>query len=179
MGWWPGRRQGTTNRLPPGSLSDVFGFTIEDIQGVWDPLPEAGDEAGELWRCLIPMNTAGALLKGEDGHPVAVEHAFGKGRAIYYGRALTLAHLRRQDPRVASWIAAPALAADQNAPVHDRGPGYVAFRHAVINRYSAEYRGICAGRRTVPDHEIGHRDRRCGSTAAVEARLDLKAGLRR
>jgi beta-galactosidase len=73
--------QGTTKQLPPGPLSDVFGFMLEDIQAQWDPFPLATneDKAGELWRCLIPMDTAGTLLKGMDGRPVAVQHAFGKG----------------------------------------------------------------------------------------------------
>ena len=129
VGWKD--EEGATTQLPPGPLSDVFGFTLEDIQAEWDPFPlvSAEDRAGELWRCLIPMGTAGALLKGADGRPVAVRHAFGKGQAIYYGTALTLAHLRRETPQVTEWIAAPAVAASEQMPVRlTEGPGHVAFR---------------------------------------------------
>lgn len=60
---------------------------------------DKGDSAGELWRCLIPAGSAKALLTGPDGRPTAVEHAFGKGRALYYGSAVALGYLHREDPR--------------------------------------------------------------------------------
>lgn len=123
--------QGTTRQLPPGPLSDVFGFTLEDIQAVWD--------SPELWRCLIPMNTPGALAEGADGRPVAVENPFGKGRAIYYGTALAYANLQHETPQMVSAIAAPALKAAQSMPVRmTDGPGHVAFRAMQAgDRYAA------------------------------------------
>jgi len=141
--------QGTTKQMPPGPLSDVFGFTLEDIQAEWDPFSLAGeaDRAGELWRCLIPKDTAGATLKGLDGRPAAVQHAFGKGQAIYYATALTLANLRRESSQLISWIAAPAVAVSESWPVRlTEGPGHVAFRAlrsgdrhgAVLNNWGAE-----------------------------------------
>jgi len=125
--------QGSTKQFPPGPLSDVFGFTVEDIQAAWEPfaLTESGDTAGELWRCQLPQETSGATLRGPDGRPVAVEHRFGQGRAIYYATALTYACLRRDDPRVVHWIAAPALEASRDLPVRlDEPSGRVAF-HAL------------------------------------------------
>lgn len=182
--------QGTTKRLPPGSLSDVFGFTIEDIQAAWDPFPltEAGDEGGELWRCLIPMNTSGTLLKGPDNRPVAVAHTFGKGRAIYYGTALTLAHLRREDPRVTSWIAAPAVAAAQNTPVRmTGGPPHVAFRGmqsadrygAVLNNWGIAAQVVVQFPKSVKSAvEIvsGESVEMRNNGATSETQLDLKPG---
>jgi hypothetical protein len=125
--------QGTTLQFPPGPLSDVFGFTVEDIQSVWEPfaLTDSGDKAGELWRCLIPAETSGATLRGTDGRPVAVEHRFGQGRAIYYATALTYGCLRRDDPRVVNWIAAPALEASRDLPVRLEEPGGRVAFHAL------------------------------------------------
>jgi hypothetical protein len=126
----------------------VFGFTVEDIQAVWEPLAmgDKGESAGELWRCLIPAGSAKALLTGPDGRPTAVEHAFGKGRALYYGSAVALGYLHREDPRVGDWIAAPALEASRDLPVRlAEGPGLVSFRAmqaesrsaAVLNNWGA------------------------------------------
>ena len=123
--------QGATRQFPPGPLSDVFGFTLEDIDAVQEPfaLSGSGDRAGELWRCLIPAGTARALMEDTGGHPTAVEHSFGKGRALYYGTALTLGYLHREDPRVREWIAAPALAASRDVPIRlKEGAALVSFR---------------------------------------------------
>jgi beta-galactosidase len=133
--------EGKTTQLPPGPLSDVFGFTVEDIQAEWDPfsLANANDKAGELWRCLVPEGTTGALLKGPNGRPAAVEHEYGKGRAIYYGTALTLACLGRETPQIDSWIAAPAVAASESLPLKlTEAPGHIAFRAMrAADRYAA------------------------------------------
>ncbi len=109
VGWKD--EQGTTKQLPPGPLSDVFGFTVEDIQATWDPFSFStkDSDAGELWRCLIPSGAGRALLSAADGRPTAVEHMFGKGKALYYGTALTLGYLRRENPVVGGWIAGPAV----------------------------------------------------------------------
>jgi beta-galactosidase len=123
--------EGVTKRLPPGPLSDVFGFALEDIQPEWEPftLSREDDKAGELWRCLIPPDTPGALLNSADGRPVAIQHAFGKGRAIYYGTALTLACMRRETGHIVDWIAAPAVAASRDVLVKPVAvPPWVAFR---------------------------------------------------
>ena len=146
--------QGVTRQFPPGPLSDVFGFTLEDINAVWEPfaLAGGGDRAGDLWRCLIPAGTGKTLLEGPDGRPYGVEHAFGKGRALYYGTALTLGYLQRSGEQAREWIAAPALAAARDLPVRlAEGPGLVSFRAlegpagwaAALNNWGA------AGRATV------------------------------
>ena len=100
--------EGVTKRFPPGPLSDVFGFTVEDIVPEWEPfsLAAGGDKGGELWRCVVPGHPGGVVAK-----------TFGKGRAVYYGTALTLAYLRRGNPQVAQWIARPAVEASRDLPV--------------------------------------------------------------
>jgi beta-galactosidase len=129
---------GVTKRFPPGPLSDVFGFTVEDIQPVWEPfsLTSGGDKGGELWRCVVP------------GYPGSVvEKTFGKGRAIYYGTALTLGYLRRDNAQVADWIARPAIEASRDLPVRlGAGTGLVSLRVmqagrrllAILNNWGAE-----------------------------------------
>ena len=106
--------QGKTLKLPPGPLSDVFGFTLDDIDAQWEPfaISATGDKAGELWRCVLPKPgpSAKVLVTSPDGRPSAIENRFGQGRAIYYCTALTYGYLRRESPQVAQWIAAPALA---------------------------------------------------------------------
>ena len=122
--------QGATNQFPPGPLSDVFGFTLEDIQAQWEPFAfSENDRAGEQWRCVIPTGAGKALLHGPDRRPAAVEHSFGKGRAIYYGTALTLGYLHRGDERVRDWITAPAVLASRDLPVRMKeGPALCSFR---------------------------------------------------
>jgi len=125
--------QGVTKQFPPGPLSDVFGFTLEDIQAAWEPFPLSaqGDTAGELWRCLIREDASGATLRGTDGRPVAIEHRFGQGRAIYYASAVTYSYLRRDDARVRDWIAAPAVEASRHLPIRLDEPGGRVSFHAL------------------------------------------------
>jgi beta-galactosidase len=130
VGWKD--EQGATRQFPPGPLSDVFGFTLEDIDASWEPfaLAEDGqDKAGELWRCLIPPGRGKVLVKAADGRPAAVENSFGAGRAIYYGTALTLGYLHRDSPMVREWIAAPAREASGDLPLAlVQGPEKTSFR---------------------------------------------------
>lgn len=182
--------QSITKQFPPGPLSDVFGFTSEDIVPVWEPfsLSGKGDNAGELWRCLIPAGTAKTLLAGADGRPTAIEHAFGGGRALYYGSAVALSYLHRENPQVREWIAGPALEASRGLPVRmTEGPAMCSFRAlqaggqsaAVLNNWGA------AGRATVqfPDGAQSVMEllsgasiplRRAGATA--EASVEIKDG---
>ena len=149
VGWK--NEQGITRQFPPGPLSDVFGFTVEDIQAAWDPfsLTDKNDLAGQQWRCRIPKGKGEALLTDPEGRPAAIEHRFGAGRAIYYGTALTLSYMQRGTPQMAEWIAAPAVEASRAVPIcmvtgSDRisfraleAPGGVA---AVLNNWGAESR---------------------------------------
>ena len=128
VGWKD--EQGRTMKLPPGPLADVFGFTLDELEAAWEPFSftSNNDKAGELFRCLIsPSTSARTLLRAPGGRPAAVENTFGKGRAIYYGTALTLSYLRREDPAVAQWIAA---AASFDLPVQlTAAPERVVFRY--------------------------------------------------
>lgn len=107
--------QGRSFKLPPGPLSDVFGFTLEDIDAQWD--------SDELWRCVIGKlaPTAKPLEGDAAGRTRAVSNAFGKGRAIYYNSALTFACLRRETPQIVRAIAEPALA-NSTTPVRISTP---------------------------------------------------------
>lgn len=139
VGWKD--EQGATRQLPPGPLSDVFGFTLADIQAEWDPfsLTPEREKVGELWRCVIPGDAKAVIRKDPEGRPFAVEHEFGSGRALYYGTALTYAYMRRESPAAGDWIAAPALAAARDLPVRmTAGSGSVVARvlHAG-DRYAA------------------------------------------
>jgi hypothetical protein len=76
-----------------------------------------------------------------------VEKTFGKGRAIYYGTALTLGYLRRENAQVADWIARPAIEASRDLPVKlGAGTGLVSLRVmqagrrwlAILNNWGAE-----------------------------------------
>ena len=140
--------EGVARQFPPGPLSDVFGFTVEDIDAVWEPFSIGGgsDRAGDLWRCVIPAGAGRVLLKGADGRPNAVEHVFGKGRALYYGSAVTLRYLHRGGEEARVWIAGPAIAAARDVPVRlAAGPALVSFRvlagpggaAAVLNNWGA------------------------------------------
>lgn len=130
VGWK--NEQGVTRQFPPGPLSDVFGFTLEDIDAAWEPFSLSGegqDNAGELWRCLIPEGRGKVLVKNADGEPAALESSFGAGRAIYYGTALTLGYLRRDNVAVRDWISAPAVKASADLPVAlVKGPEKTSFR---------------------------------------------------
>lgn len=117
----------------PGGLAEVFGWEshVADIDPVEEPYPvtEAKEQGGELWK--IPLNLRGAqvVVKDGQGEPFATEHAFGKGKAVYYGSALTLAYFERGNPEVEKWIAAPAVQAESQSLVQlIRGSGQVGFR---------------------------------------------------
>ncbi len=129
VGWKD--HDGTTHRQPPGPLSDVFGFTLDDIDAACNPfsLSTGNDQAGELWRCLIPNNAARRLVTGPDGRPAAIEHPFGKGKAVYYGSAVSLAYFKRRDSTAAAWIAGPAKESCEGLPIQVLdGPPRVGFR---------------------------------------------------
>ena len=179
-------QNGVTKQMPPGPLSDVFGFTLEDIVAEWEPfaLTPSQATAGELWRCLIPVGTAGSLLEGTGGRAIAIEHRFGKGRAQYFGTALTLSYLRREDARAGGWIAGPAIEASADAPVRmTQGPGNVVCRGlqsqnrhaAVLNNWGAAAQVAVrfpAAAGSVTNILTGDRL----ALAGGEARLELKEG---
>jgi beta-galactosidase len=105
----------------PGGLSDVFGWTsyVADVDPVDEPysVTEANDEGGELWKIPLQLHGAVALLKNRKAQPFATEHKFGKGKAIYYGAAVTLGYFHRNNPHVQEWIASSAVKANSGSLV--------------------------------------------------------------
>jgi|GEM_PF-973166 len=103
----------------PGGLEDVFGLTVADIDPVEEPysLTEANELGGQSWRLPLGLQGAEVMASDRTGLPFATRHRFGRGTAIYYTTALSLAHWQRVNPTVGSWIAAPALQAGAAAPV--------------------------------------------------------------
>jgi beta-galactosidase len=128
--------EGVTRQLPPGPLSDVFGFTATDIDPVWEPFDVSarGDRAGQNWRCRIPAGGYQALHRDGNGEATATENSFGKGKAIYYATALTLGYMLRGGEETQAMIAAPGLRAAEKMPVRvleaPRGTSFRALENA-------------------------------------------------
>ncbi|HUY12918.1 MAG TPA: beta-galactosidase [Terriglobia bacterium] len=105
----------------PGSLSDVFGWEtyMADVNPVEEPYSVTGsnEAAGELWKIPLKLHGAEVLVRDGEGQPFATEHAFGKGKAIYYGAAVTLGYFHRGNPKVQEWITSPAVKASSSALV--------------------------------------------------------------
>lgn len=117
----------------PGGLSEVFGWNsyVADVDPVEQPysVTEANDEVGELWEIPLKLQGAQVVVKDREGRPFATEHAYGKGKAIYYGSALTLGYFHRGNPTVEKWIASPAVQAESNSLVQlVKGSDQVGFR---------------------------------------------------
>jgi beta-galactosidase GanA len=147
VGWK--NENGETSMFPPGPLADVFGFTLEDIDAAWEPFPLSveGEQAGESWRCVVQPAKAKALVRDSEGRITATENSYGKGRAIYYATALSLAVLRRRLPVAERWIAAPAVEASRGLPIRAlEAPERMSFRAlttqkeatAVLNNWGHE-----------------------------------------
>ncbi len=115
----------------PGALGDVFGADASDVYPVAEPysVTAANEQAGELWNLPLQMKGGEVLVRDRQGKPFAVRHQFGKGQAIYFATALTLAYRRRNDEQVQKWIIEPALAANAGVPVElEKGSGQISFR---------------------------------------------------
>ena len=115
----------------PGGLGDVIGADAADIDPVEKPysVTAANEQAGELWKLPLEMKGGQVFVRASDGKPFAVRNHFGKGQAIYFTSALTLAYQRRNHPQVERWIVQPALAANADAPVKmEKGSGQISFR---------------------------------------------------
>jgi len=99
---------GVTRQMPPGPLSDVFGFTITDVDPVWEPFDvrSSGDRAGQNWLCRIPSGAYKVLSRNAQGDVTATENPFGKGKAIYYATALTHGYMLRGGLDAGEMIAA-------------------------------------------------------------------------
>lgn len=115
----------------PGGLGDVFGADESDIYPVEKPysVTAANEQAGELWKLPLVIKGGQALVRDREGKPFAVQHKFGKGQAIYFASALTLAYRRRNNEVVQKWIVQPSLAASAAAPAEmEKGSGGISFR---------------------------------------------------
>jgi beta-galactosidase GanA len=117
----------------PGGLSEVFGWTsyVAGVEPVEEPysVTGAGELGGELWKIRLQLQGAQVVMRDREGRSFATEHAFGKGKAIYYGAAVTLAYFQRDNPQVLEWIAAPAINANSDSLVQlVRAPDQVGFR---------------------------------------------------
>jgi hypothetical protein len=115
----------------PGGLGDVFGAEVSDIDPVEEPfsVTAANEQGGELWRLPLVMKGGRALVRDRDGKAFAVKHQFGKGQAIYFASAVTLAYRHKNNPIVQNWIVQPALAANAGSTVTlETGSGKISFR---------------------------------------------------
>ncbi|MGI0135146.1 MAG: beta-galactosidase trimerization domain-containing protein, partial [Candidatus Micrarchaeaceae archaeon] len=117
----------------PGGLSEVFGLEtyVADVDPVEEAysVTEAAEKGGELWKIPLQLHGAQVVIRDREGRPFATEHAYGKGRAIYYGAAVSLAYFRRDNPQVLEWIVSPALKASSSSLVQlVRASGQVGFR---------------------------------------------------
>jgi beta-galactosidase len=117
----------------PGGLSDVFGVEASDIYPVKADEPYSitsqNERAGELWK--LPLNLKGAevVLRDREGKPFATRHRLGKGQALYFESALSLAYFKRNNPAVQRLIVKPALEAQVDALVQlAKGSEKVCFR---------------------------------------------------
>ncbi len=115
----------------PGAMGDVFGADASEVDPVEKPysVTAANEQAGELWRLPLEMKGAQVLIRDREGKPFAIRHQFGKGQAIYFATALTLAYQRRNNEQVQKWIVQPALAANAEMPMKlEKGSGQISFR---------------------------------------------------
>jgi len=115
----------------PGGLGEVFGAEANDIDPVETPysVTATNELGGETWRLPLKLKGAHVLLRDREGRPFAVQNDFGKGRAIYYASAVTLAYRHRNNEDVQEWIVQPALAASAGETVKlEKGSGQVSFR---------------------------------------------------
>ena len=117
----------------PGGLSDVFGVEASDIYPVKadEPYSVSGqnERAGELWKLPLELKGAEVVMRDREGKPFATRHRLGKGQALYFESALTLAYFKRGHPFVERLIVKPALQAQGQALVQlSKGSGKICFR---------------------------------------------------
>jgi beta-galactosidase GanA len=118
----------------PGGLGDMFGAEADDVYPVEKSysVTTSNEQGGELWKLPLELKGGQVLLTSREGKPFAVRHQFGKGEAIYFASAVTLAYRRRNNEAVQKWIVGPALAANAGAPVKlEKGSGQISF-HALV-----------------------------------------------
>ena len=115
----------------PGRLQDVFGLSVSDIDPVERPysVTPANEEGGQSWRLPLTLQGAQVLLRGPQQQPFATTHRYGKGTAIFYTSAVSLAAFERPNATVENWIAAPAREKNAASAVRlTTGPSNCTFR---------------------------------------------------
>jgi beta-galactosidase len=117
----------------PGGLSDVFGVEASDIYPVKADEPYSitsqNERAGELWKLPLKLQGAEVVLRDREGKPFATRHRLGKGQALYFESALTLAYFKRHNPAVQRLIVKPALEVQSDALVQlAKGSDKICFR---------------------------------------------------
>jgi len=117
----------------PGGLSDVFGVEASDIYPVKADEPYSitgeNERAGELWKLPLELKGAEVVGRDRDGKPFATRHRLGKGQALYFESAVTLAYFKRRNALVQRLIVRPALEAQAGALVEmTQGSEKVGFR---------------------------------------------------
>ncbi len=117
----------------PGGMSDVFGVEASDIYPVKADEPYSvtsqNERAGELWKLPLELKGAEVVMRDREGKPFATRHRLGKGQALYFESALTLAYFKRSNRLVERLIVKPALEAQANALVQlTQGSGTICFR---------------------------------------------------
>ncbi len=117
----------------PGGLSDLFGVEASDIYPVKVDQPYSvtgqNERAGELWRLPLELKGAEVVLRDRGGKPFATRHHFGKGQALYFESALTLAYFKCSNPVVQRLIAKAALDDQSDMPVLlTKGSEKIGFR---------------------------------------------------
>lgn len=120
----------------PGSLADLFGVKAYDIYPVKVDQPysvtAANELAGELWKLPLQLQGATPFITDTEGRPFATKNHFGKGQAIYFQSALTLAYAKRGNPRIQQWIIEPAENVKTKLPVNlMQGSPQISFRGMV------------------------------------------------
>jgi beta-galactosidase len=115
----------------PGGLEDVFGVSAADIDPVTEPysITASNEQGGQSWRLPLELKGAQVILRDRQGKPFATRNRSGRGTAIFYTSAVSLAAHHRHNAVVENWISSPAVAADASAPVQltDGSPG-ISFR---------------------------------------------------
>ena len=117
----------------PGGLGDVFGVEASDIYPVKADEPYSitsqNERAGELWKLALELKGGEVVWRDREGRPFATRHRLGKGQALYFESALTLAYFKRANPFVQELIAKPALETQRDSLVQlAKGSDKVCFR---------------------------------------------------
>jgi hypothetical protein len=117
----------------PGGLSEVLDVEALDIYPgkVDEPcsITSRNERAGELWELPLELRGAQVVLRDREGKPFATRHRLGKGQALYFESALTLAYFKRNNPAVQRLIVKPALEVQADSLVQlTKGSDKICFR---------------------------------------------------